>query len=164
MICKDARYCLGVDIEKDELKKLRDKGYNVKFADVETMNLGEKFEVVVAGELVEHLSNPGLFIQQANLHLEKDGLLIITTPNAFSFGFIYRKLLGKTMRVHDQHTCFFDVQTATQLLNRYGFEVQDVYWHIRREARMLSFIKFRKELAPTIIIVARKIDNGKSKS
>jgi 2-polyprenyl-3-methyl-5-hydroxy-6-metoxy-1,4-benzoquinol methylase len=157
MICKEARYCLGVDIEKAELSKLREKGYNVKFADVEKMDLGKKFDVVVAGELIEHLSNPGSFVERTNLHLKKNGILILTTPNPLSFGIIYKKLLGKNVRVHDQHTCFFDAQTLGQLLNRYGFEVEEVYWHIRPEARMHTFINFRPELAPTFIMIAKKI-------
>jgi SAM-dependent methyltransferase len=163
-ICKEAKYCLGIDIEKEALLRLKEMGYNVKYANVETMELGRKFDVIVAGELIEHLSNPGLFLERANKHLRKDGRLIISTPNAFSSGNVFRSLLGRKMIINPQHVCYYDEQTLTQLLKRYGFEVEDVIWHVRPEANRLNFvIKYRKNMAPTMIVIARKVKEPEDK-
>jgi 2-polyprenyl-3-methyl-5-hydroxy-6-metoxy-1,4-benzoquinol methylase len=161
-ICKEAKFCLGVDIEKDELEKLKKKGYNVTYADVETMKLNRKFDVVFAGELIEHLGNPGAFLERVNLHLRKGGILILTTPNAFAVGILFRSLLGRAVNSNPQHVCFYDLQTLRQLLERYGFQLEDVYWHVRPEAYKLNFlVKFRPSLAPTIIAAARKVKDAK---
>jgi SAM-dependent methyltransferase len=157
-ICKVARECLGVDYEKAEVEKLKKKGYNVKVANVETMDLGRTFDVVVAGELIEHLANPGLFLERANKHLKKDGMLILTTPNVFSPSFIIRRIFNRDLHVNEEHVAYYDVQTLNQLLTRYNFELEDVYWHVRPEAYRLNFlIKFRRDFAPTIIAAARKL-------
>jgi 2-polyprenyl-3-methyl-5-hydroxy-6-metoxy-1,4-benzoquinol methylase len=157
-ICKEAKYCLGVDVEKKELERLKKKGFNVRHANVETMDLGRKFDVVIAGELIEHLTNPGLFLERANYHLRKNGLIIITTPNVFSSGNVLRSLLGMKVKINEQHVCYYDVQTLSQLFDRYGFKVQDIYWHVRPEANRLNFlIRFRRDLAPTVIAVAKKV-------
>ena len=159
-IVKEAKFCMGVDMEKEELKKLKEKGYNVRHADVETMELGRKFDVIVAGELIEHLGNPGSFLERSNAHLRKNGLIIITTPNVFSAGTVYRVLIGKTPEVNPQHVCYYDLKTLSILLERYGFEVQDVIMHQRPEAYKLNFlVKYRPDLAPTLIVVGRKIRN-----
>ena len=54
-----AKSVTGVDFEREEVEKLRAKGYDVIYGDVETVDMGKTFDVVVAGELIEHLSNPG---------------------------------------------------------------------------------------------------------
>ena len=42
-------------------KKVRERGYRVIWGDVTKIRLGRKFEVIVAGEILEHLPNQGLF-------------------------------------------------------------------------------------------------------
>jgi len=94
IISKYASYCLGVDLLEKEVKKLNELGYNIICADVEKMDLPEKdFDVIVAGELIEHLANPGLFLENCRNHLKDDGLLIITTPNPFCFIHFRRSIL-----------------------------------------------------------------------
>jgi 2-polyprenyl-3-methyl-5-hydroxy-6-metoxy-1,4-benzoquinol methylase len=46
---------VGVDIQKEDVERLRKLGYEVVWGDVTTINLGKKFDVIVAGELIEHL-------------------------------------------------------------------------------------------------------------
>ena len=60
-------------------------------ADAEEFDLGRSFEVVWAGEIIEHLSCAGGFLDAARRHLEPGGRLVITTPNAFAVSnFVYR--------------------------------------------------------------------------
>jgi len=40
-----------------------------------------EFDTLIAGELIEHLKKPSLFIKEANRVLKKGGKMIITTPN-----------------------------------------------------------------------------------
>ena len=71
-----------MDYEADEIEKLKAAGYNVVSADATHFDLQQKFDAIVAGELIEHLSNPGLFLDCSSRHLQNNGLLILTTPNA----------------------------------------------------------------------------------
>jgi len=54
---------LGVDIDKTKINRLRKLGYNVICGNAERIKINKKFDVVIAGELIEHLSNPGLFLE-----------------------------------------------------------------------------------------------------
>ncbi len=54
-------------------------------ADVETMDLGETYDVIVAGDIIEHLSNPGRFLGAVSRHLNKEGVFLVTTPNPVTF-------------------------------------------------------------------------------
>jgi hypothetical protein len=80
---------------------------------------------VFAGELIEHLSCAGGFLDAAHRHLEPDGRLVLTTPNAFAISnFVYR--IGGRPRLNKGHTCWYDETTLSQLLRRHGYEVAEV--------------------------------------
>jgi 2-polyprenyl-3-methyl-5-hydroxy-6-metoxy-1,4-benzoquinol methylase len=113
---------VGVDILPDEVCRLRKMGYSIVLADVETMQLGQKFDVIVAGEIIEHLSNPGAFLDRAYEHLTTDGRLIVTTPYPWSFVCFAGTLFNK-LSINEEHACWFDPVTLTQLLNRHRFAV-----------------------------------------
>lgn len=116
---------LGIDILKDSINILNKKGYNMKEANAETFELKKKFDVIFAGELIEHLSNPGLFLQQSKKHLKKNGLLILTTPNTFyaprAAGCMIK--INDDPEVNDEHTNWFSPSTIKTLLSREGFNV-----------------------------------------
>ena len=63
---------LGVDILWEGIKDLFKDGYNVVCGDAENINLEKKFDVIVAGELIEHLSNQGLFLNNCRRHLKEE--------------------------------------------------------------------------------------------
>jgi 2-polyprenyl-3-methyl-5-hydroxy-6-metoxy-1,4-benzoquinol methylase len=85
LIAQGATSVLGVDILERDIAVLKAEGQHVVCANVETMDLGDTFEVAIAGDLIEHLSNPNLFMDRVRVHLKPGGLLLITTPNAVTF-------------------------------------------------------------------------------
>lgn len=120
-----AAEAVGLELDPILADRARALGFDVRVGDAETFGLGRTFAVVWAGELVEHLSNPGAFLDRARAHLEPDGRLVLTTPNAFAVSnFVYR--IGGRPRVNSGHTCWFDETTLTQLLERHGFSVLEI--------------------------------------
>jgi SAM-dependent methyltransferase len=117
-----AAYVLGIDKVENDVEILRSKGYNIRYGDVEKLDLGETFDVIVAGELIEHLSNPGLFLEGVRKHLNENGRLIITSPNPFFFYRFCQALVGNVV-CNVEHICYYDKRTIRQLLERFGFKV-----------------------------------------
>ena len=68
---------LGVDIDPEGAAVLNKQGYHVIVADVETMALGRQFDTIVAGEIIEHLENPGLFLRNMHRHLKPGGVVVV---------------------------------------------------------------------------------------
>ena len=122
VLCKHFSKVVGIDIADDVLE-LRRLGYEVYKADAEDFNLGRKFDTIVAGEIIEHLSNPGKFLECVKKHLKKGGKLIITTPNVFWVEYWVRKLFKK-LKVNEQHTAWYDYTVLSQLVSRYDFEIK----------------------------------------
>ncbi len=114
---------VGIDINVKEIKHF-EKDYKCYVANAENFELDMKFDTIVAGELIEHLSNPGLFLNQAKKHLKENGILIITTPYPFSLiNFIYALLKFPNTCSNPEHTCWFCPKTLQELARRYNYNV-----------------------------------------
>jgi 2-polyprenyl-3-methyl-5-hydroxy-6-metoxy-1,4-benzoquinol methylase len=125
LVASVATEAVGVEIDETLVARAHELGYNVVAADAQTLDLGRTFDVVWAGEIIEHLSCAGGFLDAARRHLEATGRLVITTPNAFAISnFVYR--IGGRPRINKGHTCWYDEVTLAQLLSRHGFRVEEV--------------------------------------
>lgn len=82
---------------------------------METAELGEKYDLVTAGDVIEHVSNPGMFLDNIRRHLRDEGCLVITTPNA--------KWPTVFLKPNLTHVLWHDFYTLRQLLERHGFRV-----------------------------------------
>jgi SAM-dependent methyltransferase len=116
----------GIDISEENVAILRANGFdNIYVQSAESFQIAEKFDTIVAGEVIEHLANPGLFLRRACAHLKPGGRLVLTTPNAFSLLFISYALFKYPKTCENlQHTCWFCPQTMKELVGRYGFKIE----------------------------------------
>lgn len=159
----------GIDLEFDE-KLFRDNKDKYSKMNAESFDLPKKnFDVIFAGDLIEHLSNPGLFLKKAYEHLDKSGRLILTTPNAFNLFNIAGKITNFEPVVNHDHTCYFNSKTISKLLNKNGWEVEeidylytlDVKYKESYKKKILNILYkvlsyFTSKYIETMIVVAKK--------
>ena len=119
---------VGVDVDKEGVEYLTSKGYDVRLGDVQDLNLNRKFDVVVAGDIIEHLTNLDGFLDSAKHHLEDTGVLALSTPNPFWWRTWVMVAIRGHACPHPEHTCWFCEKTLQQLLSRKGFEVVRVHY------------------------------------
>lgn len=159
----------GIDISEEGVKFLREKGYNVEVGNAENFNLNQKFDVIIAGELIEHLSNFQGFFDSVKRHLKENGLLILTTPNMFYFKEILFLILRGYPAINPEHTCWFDEIALRQLLNRFSFSIEKIMYttEISYAKKKFAFksviLRLIEKLIPakklkygTIIVIAKK--------
>ena len=132
-IKKVAKYLVGLDINKEMVSKLNYHGYKIVLGDCETVDLQWRFDVIVAGELIEHLSNPGLFLENMRKHLNGNGKLIITTPNRYNavmnISCFIRNYIPHYDKPWPEHVNAFDEDTLTRLVERHGYKVRGFYYY-----------------------------------
>lgn len=119
-ICAVAKECVGIDTIAAE---------GVIVADCQKFDLGRKFDVVVAGEVIEHLTSVQGFLESVKKHMRKDSLLVITTPNPYAL-FLIAKSFFRPLKNEPTHTAMYDSTVLRNLLARSGFDVVKVaYYH-----------------------------------
>ena len=122
VIKASAKDVYGLDVQTYETTQPEDAGhYFVQSA--ESFSLPITFDVIFAGDLIEHLSNPGLFLDASKAHLKQHGRLILTTPNAFNLFNLTEKLTKDEPTVNSDHTCYFNKKTIKTLLQKCGWTV-----------------------------------------
>lgn len=120
--------CVGIDYDKGVIEEMRNAEIfdNVIYGNVEKLSEIEndigKFDVIVAGDIIEHLSNPGLMLDGTKQFLKEGGDFVVSTPNSFGVPAYLRFLRGKFVE-GDEHVLCFNPITLKQLLNRHGFKV-----------------------------------------
>ncbi|MGE0792835.1 MAG: class I SAM-dependent methyltransferase [Candidatus Woesearchaeota archaeon] len=115
LINKFAKSYEGVDIEKGATYQ----------ADLnKTLNLKKTYDVIVAGELIEHIENTGVFLDNVKKHLKSNGLFILSTPNSTSFRFHFYAFFGKEPE-YSGHIKYFSKDSLKLLLSKY-FKVKKI--------------------------------------
>ena len=126
IIVNEAASVIGVDYLEKEVEELNKKGFNVVCANVETMDLNDRYELIVAGDLIEHLNNFGLFLERVRSHLQPDGTFILTTPNPVNLMRFFSVLLRGKAGANPEHTCWFTEQVLSQLVDRYDMFIDEI--------------------------------------
>jgi len=123
----------GIDLDRAGLDTLRAAGFaNLYEADIEQLEsaaITGRFDVIVAGEIVEHLTRPGAFLAQVPRLLAPGGRLLVTVPSAQSIRLAANALRGVEV-VHPDHKAYFSPHTLTELLESSELTVVDLrpYW------------------------------------
>lgn len=160
---------IGLEKNAEQVQALVRKGFDIREGDAEEFRIGVNFDIVVAGELIEHLSNPGRFLNCARQHLVKDGKLLLTTPNRFSILALDRVIRTGNVPTYTKpiakHVAFFDEDSLTSLLNRHGFgrvQVDYCKWvglpaTSKWERWLVGLVsRYRPALLPVLLAVAQE--------
>jgi SAM-dependent methyltransferase len=131
----------GLDISSDGVSILRGMGFeNIICGDVEDLPAalhGEKFDVIVAGEIIEHIMNPGNFLNSLKNVMGEGSELILTTVNAFSIKGTVHSFLRRE-KVHPDHNYYFSYKTMEQLLVKTGYVCNEIYYYQEIEGQGLA--------------------------
>lgn len=117
---------LGWDVTGQEIDPVaseyvrKEKGISVHLGSLETMNTDGEFDVVILSHVIEHVHDPVTLLMMCHRQLKKDGLLVLLTPNAASYG--HRKF-GTAWRGLEspRHIHLFTCRTLAQLAQKAGF-------------------------------------------
>jgi 2-polyprenyl-3-methyl-5-hydroxy-6-metoxy-1,4-benzoquinol methylase len=117
---------VGLDYLPEAVETLKQRGYDVVCGDAQDYDLGRKFDVIVAGDIVEHLNNQEGFLKSSLRHLNEGGMIIVSTPNPWFWKLIVNSIRYREVPNNPEHTCWFDPRTYRQLVERFDLELSQV--------------------------------------
>lgn len=138
---------LGIDLDKNSIQELnkKNKFSNASFVlqDAAKINQKEKFDFIIASEVIEHLLKPQDFLRNIQSLLEERGVIIITIPNGNSLEenirkFSTRNKLGQRVKrsikqrmkeetiqalADSPHLHFFSLRQFKKILKSLGYNI-----------------------------------------
>ena len=135
---------VGIDYSKEIISYYREKGIfdNILYGNVENLHeldLKRTFGVIVAGDIIEHLSNPGLLLEGIKRFCHEDTIIIITTPHSFGLPNFIRFAFQKFSEGRE-HVMTFSIPTISNLLERHGFAVDSIDTCYQNHALQSGFL------------------------
>jgi SAM-dependent methyltransferase len=119
---------VGVDADREALAEAEKLGIETRWADLDQQLPFEdaSFDVVVAGELLEHLRDPGRLVAEVRRVLRGGGTFVASVPNAYRVKNRLRFLLGRKPEDDPTHLQMFSPNEVRALLA--GFEDVQVHF------------------------------------
>lgn len=147
----------GLDRDAVGVEAMRAAGYRVVCGDVASARLDQKYDVIIAAEVIEHLPNPGVALCNLKFHLKKSGTLVITTCNPFYYRQQSRILRHGTIQVNASHTCWYDPVTLERMLRSAGFSIRKGAWlSSNSRSNLMTFMaRWRKYWNPNFLVEAK---------
>jgi len=131
-----AKQCVGVDVLEEEVAWLRGRGMNVICCDLSKAPLESLFDLIVCGELIEHVDAPGPLLKNLARMLKRDGRVVFTTPNPWYLNVIVKNAIGLVpFSYSSDHVMWLDAVTFCELGERSGLAldkyagVRALAWH-----------------------------------
>lgn len=124
-LAERATSLVGIDVDEGGVKEAVDAGYEAYAVDcrdraaVEALAI-EPAQLVIAGEVIEHLDDPGSFLSGLHALVAPGGLLVVTTPNAYGLFNVFASLALREIN-HPDHVVMFTWRTLTNLAGRHGW-------------------------------------------
>lgn len=167
-LLKVASDVVGVDVSADGLAILRREFPSRLFVTPDEFSaLNFVPDIIVAGEVIEHVENPGQFLAFLTSVAGQATKLVLTTPNAYSIKGALRSV-GGSEYCHPDHVVLFSEKTLTNMLRRYGWTVDllDYYFANPASAFARSLRVFfsvlrsltSRRIGDGIMLIARKSD------
>jgi 2-polyprenyl-3-methyl-5-hydroxy-6-metoxy-1,4-benzoquinol methylase len=131
----------GLDSSEEGVRVLSKMGFDhVVHGDVERMKAESQqmdFDIILAGEIIEHVANPGIFLKSITSIMSRKTELVLTTPNAFSFKQFLHSMMRRE-KVHEDHNFYFSYRTLRHLLEKFDLKCKEIYYYQEVEGRGLS--------------------------
>lgn len=115
---------VGITIKKDEVIYGKDRGLDIRYGNIESDDfvLEEKYDVIFASNLFEHLYSPHSFLCKIKKYLKPNGILILGVPCIPKFVSLLhiKKFRGS---LADSHINFFTRDTLVKTVERGGWKL-----------------------------------------
>lgn len=162
----------GVDFSRVGIDKCLEKGLNATLSDVDKDGLkfpDKAFDVVWAGDVIEHVFDPIFLLEEIARVLKDDGIMLLTVPNNFSLRSRTKvALLGQSIQSgiyrkfrQCKHHTFFSWELLTYMLDHSKFLIERYYSiisHSRlKKGRVTSNILIGKWFGDVFAVSARKL-------
>ena len=152
----------GIDASPQMIAVARDhaaaSGLQIDYRAGDVQELGGRFDLITAMEVIEHVAEPAAFVRGLAKRLAANGLLILSTPNATGWSRLMMITIGEGLGRIPKGTHDFDKfitpERMKQLLGEAGLKCLDVdgiAWSPTRGLHLSDDVRLNYLLAATAV-------------
>ena len=165
----------GVECDIDLAETAKTRLDNVISGSIDDMidsGILGRYDCIVCGDVLEHLSDPWKVIKGLRRHLKPQGIFIASVPNIANWGIIYEMLRGRWDYVpftilSGTHLRFFTRDSIKESFQDAGYEIRELYFQsfgippegsefIYSLKQTLPYVNEEELKASEIVIVAER--------
>lgn len=145
-----SKHATGIDIDKKAIDYLRKNNYDIRFGDAQNFDLKEKYDVIIASKLIDHLLNLDGFFISCKKHLAPRGKIFISDDNILCIPqlilWYFKKNIGQpdkdiTIKVIPEYFKLF--------VDRYGLKVEKITYTIGTgSSKLVKIFRLIEKLIP----------------
>jgi 2-polyprenyl-3-methyl-5-hydroxy-6-metoxy-1,4-benzoquinol methylase len=109
----------GIDICAGNVNQAKKYGINAELQDFDVFEPDQKWDVIIMGDVIEHVPDPVASLAKAERLLNDDGAIWFSTPN-FESAFSVVAGHNDPMRREASHKNYFSATSFLALLSRFG--------------------------------------------
>jgi len=135
LLCEKNCDVTGIEINKNDSEFAKRYCSKVIVGDVETLDTlpfpVNYFDVILFGDILEHLKNPEKTLKKFVLYLKNEGRIVASMPNVANWAIRLNLLFGRfdyqeNGILSKYHLRFFTLKTIKQLFNNAGLKIIEV--------------------------------------
>lgn len=137
-IVRVARKAVAIEINPTLCEHYKAKGFDFRCVDATSdADLGERFDRVFIGDVIEHVNDPVALLAFARRHLKPDGRILLTTPNPFAPRFRrHRRERGlRYVMANLEHTRWVSISNMHELALRAGLALSALRWPLLKKPK-----------------------------
>ncbi len=113
---------LCVDISSEMVETVRRTGLEAEVHDIESMDLGRKFDKILCAGPLEFCRNPAKALRNLRHHVTNEGCMVLSTLSVSPFGFVYWIYhLSHGLRIN-----LFSLRWIVRLLEEAKFKIETI--------------------------------------
>lgn len=134
----------AVEICREDCERISQAlGVEIKWCDIIDYETEKQYDVIVMGDVLEHVTNPVKVLEKVKRMLEEDGVLWISTPN-YNCAYARMEKFSHSMWHELNHYTYMSYETLEELLKSMHMEIVHYDMSSRYIGSMELFIKHAK--------------------
>ncbi len=137
-IARVARRAVAAELDPELCTHYNAKGFNFRCVDATSeVDLGDRFDRIFAGDVIEHVNDPVALMRFAKRHLRSGGRMLVTTPNPFSPRFRrHRSRRGlRYVMANLEHTRWISISNMHEIALRSGLDMTALHWPLLKKRK-----------------------------
>lgn len=143
-IARVAKRAVAAELMPELCAHYNAKGFDFRHVDATSdVDLGDRFDRVFIGDVIEHVNDPVALLRFAARHLRADGRILVTTPNPFAprFRNHRRERHHRYVMANLEHTRWVSISNMHELVWRAGLDLVKLRWPLLKKPKRGKFAR-----------------------